>query len=45
MKLNSSKAALFFPGLLIALCLCCSEREQQERVEIQQDETDPNIIG
>jgi hypothetical protein len=29
MKLSVNKSALFFPGLLIVLCLCCTEKEQE----------------
>jgi len=29
MKLSVNKLALFFPGLLIVLCLCCTEKEQE----------------
>lgn len=29
MKLSANKLALFFPGLLIVLCLCCTEKEQE----------------
>lgn len=30
MKLSANKLALFFPGLLIVLCLCCTEKEQEK---------------
>ena len=56
MKLNSRKIVLFFPGLLIILCLCCLEKEQeitapadkpphQQQIETKQHENDPNVIA
>jgi len=53
MKLFASKLALFFLGLLIALCLCCREKDQEAAektdkptvVEAKQEETEPNVVA
>ncbi|MBW8040204.1 MAG: hypothetical protein FVQ85_09420 [Planctomycetes bacterium] len=45
MKLLASKLALFFPVLLIALCLCCTEKDQEAVKTPTQDETEPNVVA
>jgi hypothetical protein len=49
MKLFASKLAMFFLVLLMALCLCCAEKDQDvdkpTAVEAKQEETEPNLVA
>ena len=49
MKIFVSKLVMFFLVLLIALCLCCAEKNQEAdnsaAVEAKQEETEPNAVA